>query len=293
MPRSIVLIAVSAAFCSLLSFAPAHATESAGGMAAACRAAGNDDTVRDYQPALHEGAVRAFRKLFPEARDAPSDDMLASEAKFRCMDGTVYACFIGANLPCSKISTDTRNPGADAFCKDNPDADSVPMAATGHDTLYSYRCRKGRAETAGKLFDLDRRGFAKSLWAPIDAETAPAEPAETGKSRDPIEAAFDKCLATPDGQTTIGMAECSHRAYLAYDKEMNALYRRVLRAVDAESAKRIRAAQRRWLAYRKAEESADNGPWRKDRGSMAAPDIEALNVDAIRNRIAELRYYAP
>lgn len=295
MPRSIALIAVSAAFCGLLALAPAPAAEPAGGMAAACRAAGNDDTVRDYRPALHDGAIRAFRKLFPEARDVPSDQMLASEAKFRCMNGTIYACFIGANLPCSKINTDTRNPGADAFCKDNPGADSVPMAASGHDTLYSYRCRKGHAETVGKLFDLDRRGFAKSLWAPIAAAPASAEPApsKADTSKDPIGIALDKCLATPDGQTTIGMAECSHRAYLAYDKAMNALYQRVLRAVDAESAKRIRAAQRRWLAYRKAQESADNGPWRKDRGSMAAPDIGALNVDAIRNRIEELRYYAP
>lgn len=110
---------------------------------------------------------------------------------------------------------------------------------------------------------------------------------------DPIEAQADACLAAPAGQTTAGMIDCSHQAYVAYDKRMNDVYQRVVRSADPHTRELIRQAQRQWLAYRDAQRKADNGPWRADRGSMASADIEALNVDAIRARIQELNYYAP
>lgn len=89
------------------------------------------------------------------------------------------------------------------------------------------------------------------------------------------------------------MTDCSHQAYLAYDKRMNEVYQRIMHNADPQSRVLIRNAQRQWLAYRDAQLKADNGPWRADRGSMASPDIETLNVDAIRTRIDELNYYSP
>lgn len=117
--------------------------------------------------------------------------------------------------------------------------------------------------------------------------------ASAQKRVDPIEAQLEVCLAAPAGQTTEGMTDCSHQAYLAYDKRMNEVYQRVMRNVDPQSRVLIRNAQRQWLAYRDAQRKADIGPWQADRGSMVSPDIEALNVDAIRARIDELNYYAP
>ncbi|MGU7772703.1 lysozyme inhibitor LprI family protein [Burkholderia sp. MR1-5-21] len=117
--------------------------------------------------------------------------------------------------------------------------------------------------------------------------------ASAQQNADPIETQADACLATPAGQTTSGMTDCTHQAYVAYDKRMNEVYQRVMRNADPKSRELIRNAQRQWLAYRDAQRKADDGPWRADRGSMASPDIEALNVDAIRARINELNYYAP
>lgn len=108
---------------------------------------------------------------------------------------------------------------------------------------------------------------------------------------DPIDTALEQCLKTPRGETTAGMTECTHTAYQAYDRQMNTLYQAVLRTADPASREAIRNAQRAWLAYRNAQKAADNAPWRADRGSMASPDIEGLNVEAIRARIAELEYY--
>ncbi|MFM0182709.1 DUF1311 domain-containing protein [Paraburkholderia aspalathi] len=117
--------------------------------------------------------------------------------------------------------------------------------------------------------------------------------ASAQKKVDPIEAQVEACLGTPAGQTTAGMTDCSHKAYLAYDRRMNDVYQRTMRNADPQSRMLIRNAQRQWLAYRDAQRQADNGPWRADRGAMASADIEALNVDAIRARIDELNYYAP
>jgi uncharacterized protein YecT (DUF1311 family) len=286
--RDICLIWGAAAFLAVAGQMPsASAAET--DLAKICKQEVNDDTVRDYQPSLHDAALKAFKEFFPDAAEKPADDMLATQAKFRCMGGRIYTCFIGANLPCSKMNTDEKNPGAEAFCKDNPAADSVPMVATGHDTLYSYRCKDGHAEVAGKLYQTDQRGFAESLWKPIDAETqAPAPAAASG---DPIEAQLEKCLARPDGQSTRGMTRCTHKAYNAYEEKMHAVFRKVMHKLDDRSAKLVRDAQERWEAYRKAQDKANEGPWRGKRGSMTGPDIGQMRVDAIRARIKELSYY--
>ncbi|CAJ0878023.1 lysozyme inhibitor LprI family protein [Ralstonia flatus] len=108
---------------------------------------------------------------------------------------------------------------------------------------------------------------------------------------DPIDDALEQCLKTPRGETTAGMTECTHTAYQAYDRQMNALYQAVMSKTDPVSREAIRNAQRAWLAYRNAQKAADNAPWRADAGSVASADIEGLNVEAIRARIAELEYY--
>jgi hypothetical protein len=137
-------------------------------LAGQCAAAGNDDTLRPYTPALDAGVRQAFRILFPHA-PAPSSALLAEQTHLRCMDGRVYACFTGANLPCDKIETSRSNPGADAYCRTQPDAGFVPAYATGHGNLYTWRCRSGRAEVSGRAFKaLDPRGFAARLWAPVN-----------------------------------------------------------------------------------------------------------------------------
>lgn len=132
-----------------------------------------------------------------------------------------------------------------------------------------------------------------ALWLLTLLAVAPTWPAVADGALDTIDEQARKCLATSAGQTTAGMADCSHQAYLAYEKQMNEQYQRVLKSADPESRDLVREAQRRWLAYRDAQKAADFGPWSADRGSMVVPNIEAMNIDAIRNRIKELHYYAP
>ncbi|WP_027165743.1 hypothetical protein [Mesorhizobium sp. WSM3224] len=132
-----------------------------------CRRVKNDDTVRPYSHELYAGTVKAFKKLFPNAKAAPEESELQTQPNYRCMNGKLLACFIGANLPCAKMNAARDNPGADEFCKTNPNEDAVPAFATGHDAVYSYKCRNGKAVMSGAVWALDKRGFAKKLWAEV------------------------------------------------------------------------------------------------------------------------------
>jgi hypothetical protein len=129
-----------------------------------CARLGNDDSIRDYDPSLRTRTASAFKKLFPNAKNGPDGDAWQTQAQYRCMNGKVMVCFVGANLPCAKMNAQRENPGADMFCRDNPDAGSVPAYAIGHDSIHAYRCRNGKAEVTGTTRQLDQRGFAKDLW---------------------------------------------------------------------------------------------------------------------------------
>jgi hypothetical protein len=150
----------------LLAAGSARAADA--GLAAQCARVRDDDTIRGYEPSLHAELVSAFQRLFPSAPMPPEQRMIEAGAHIRCMDGRLLACFTGANLPCEKMDSARENPGAAAFCRDNPNAGLVPAYAAGHDTIYSYRCVSGRPQTDGTLFTLDRRGFAAALWTPLN-----------------------------------------------------------------------------------------------------------------------------
>jgi hypothetical protein len=132
-----------------------------------CRAVGNDDTLRGYDPAIHGQIRAAYHRAFPQA-PAPAQPVLQNQTNIRCMDHRLLVCFTGANLPCGKMNQAPDNQGADAFCRSAPDAAVVPMVATGHDTIYAYRCVAGQAKIADRIIkDLDQRGFARQLWTPL------------------------------------------------------------------------------------------------------------------------------
>jgi hypothetical protein len=130
----------------------------------ACSRAGNDDTVRPFEPALRSGFLKAYKLLFP---DKPDEAELKT-GYFRCKGGHLLACFAGANLPCGKLDTSKNNQGAIAFCRQNPKADTVPMSATGHDTIYFFACSNGRAKIKKQNWKVDRRGFGIDLWKAMD-----------------------------------------------------------------------------------------------------------------------------
>ena len=101
-----------------------------------------------------------------KARGLPPELGFAPQRYFwRCMDGAVYVCDIGANIPCdAKADLAKRNLGAENYCRENLGAELVPAYATGHASIYSWRCSAGRAVRGKQLFKVDVRGFQTDFW---------------------------------------------------------------------------------------------------------------------------------
>jgi hypothetical protein len=85
----------------------------------------------------------------------------------RCVGKELMACDVGANLDCFKADTRRALPRATAWCRENPGSTGIPMAATGHGTIYEWSCN-GRRAVAGKaVMTLDPQGYIAENWKAI------------------------------------------------------------------------------------------------------------------------------
>jgi hypothetical protein len=135
-----------------------------------CAAVGTVDAPdqRYTGPTVPESIALGLRRAFGAAPDAPIETFVRGTS-WRCMDGKVYACNVGANLPCQGKADTNRVAAAPVaeFCRENPQADVVPAYVTGRDTVYEWRCENGAPE-AGRQFDApDPRGFLTNIWHQI------------------------------------------------------------------------------------------------------------------------------
>ena len=95
-------------------------------------------------------------------------DLVRGGAFVRCAGARLLACVVGANLNCGKANTRRSLPGASEFCRANPDAQIIPMAATGHDTIYTWRCVGRRAVAAKAVVAVDPDGYDAGNWKEVD-----------------------------------------------------------------------------------------------------------------------------
>jgi hypothetical protein len=131
--------------------------QSASDLARQCRTVAADDQL---QP-IPDDWVAAAQKLF--ATNMPPD-LMKAQTVYRCMDNHIWLCTAGANLVCDKANVRRTSPGASRWCRENPNAATIPMSATGHDSPYIWSCTGSTARVAGKAFTLDRRGFIRENW---------------------------------------------------------------------------------------------------------------------------------
>lgn len=141
-----------------------------------CRSIGTIDrpdaryTGRRPPPAVIAGLMKVFGA--PPA--ASRSYAFTRSTSWRCMGGHVYACTVGANLPCQSPANTRRNAtGAEnRYCAAHPNSDFIPMSVTGHDTIYAWHC-KGRQAVAGKQVSrVDARGYIADIWYRIPAPSA-------------------------------------------------------------------------------------------------------------------------
>ena len=135
-----------------------------------CAAAGTLDKpdARYTGPKTSEGIATGVRKALGTPDDAPLQPFVDATT-WRCMDGKVVACFVGANQPCGeKADTNkTPNTGIVDYCKANPAAEFVPAVAAGRATVYEWRCKAGAPEIVKQAAKADAQGFIADIWYPI------------------------------------------------------------------------------------------------------------------------------
>lgn len=87
---------------------------------------------------------------------------------WRCMGGAVWACDPGANLPCGPANANRESTaGMIAYCAEHPDG-VLPAYVTGHETIFAWSCRAGRAVIDRQPFQVDERGFVANFWYRLD-----------------------------------------------------------------------------------------------------------------------------
>jgi hypothetical protein len=53
------------------------------------------------------------------------------------------------------------------WCRDNSNAEFIPAVATGHDTIYVWRCHSGTPRVVRQTLHVDPRGFVAEYWQPL------------------------------------------------------------------------------------------------------------------------------
>ena len=115
-------------------------------------------------PPLPDVVVQGMVRLDIVSADAPPE--FQKNAVWRCMDGQVWVCHFGANLPCQE-KADTSQEATEEmqdFCQANPAADSIPAAVTGRATVYEWKCADGQPQVVRQLFQTDPQGYLADFW---------------------------------------------------------------------------------------------------------------------------------
>ena len=152
-------IARATLFASLIAFAPMAFQNSARAASAGYCPGGAGHRVAHAVPAALEPSVAETFGI--------GVDQVRAAAVVRCVGSQLLACWVGANLDCGKADTRRRLVGATAFCRDNPGAAVVPMVATGHDTIYDWRCVRARAVAGKVVRAVDPAGYIQENWKAV------------------------------------------------------------------------------------------------------------------------------
>jgi len=131
-----------------------------------CTAVGTIDTPdgRYIGPQVPESVAKALQTAL-NTPDLPIE-VLQGRSFWRCMDGSVYACFVGANLPCEVKADIDGTPTQEErdYCQQNPNSDFIPAVVTGRETVYEWRCAEGVPTIVKQIVQTDARGFQSDIW---------------------------------------------------------------------------------------------------------------------------------
>ena len=127
----------------------------------------------------------------------------------------------------------------------------------------------------------------------LTATLAAGPSLEPGFAPHPIEAELGRCMESDEGMSTHGQRECLAAATAAWDRELNKVWKALMSEIDDDPAKEaLRAAQRKWIAFRDAEIAALERTYGAMQGTMflvmLADSVSTLTRDRVRQLEATL-----
>jgi Tol biopolymer transport system component len=227
-----------------------------------CAAVGTVDTPgSDYVgPKVPESVAQGLQQAL-NAPDTPIE-VLQNASFWRCMDGSVFACFVGANLPCEAKANTDRTPTQEEidYCQQNPNSDFIPAVVVGRETVYEWRCLDGAPDIVKQLGQPDAQGFLSDIWYKISPNAATGQTTEPTSSPPPT--------ALPPASTG---------AQIVFDSNRDGGYRNIY-VMDTEGGNVVRLT---------TDETNDfAGPWSPDGRRIAftwfgltTSDIWVMNAD--------------
>jgi len=131
-----------------------------------CAAVGTIDAPdgRYNGPEMPDSIVQGLIQQEIVSADAPPE--FQKNAVWRCMNGQVWVCHFGANLPCQEKADSGQTPTAEMaeFCTANPAAEVIPAAVTGRATVYEWKCSEGKPAVVRQVFQVDAQGYVADFW---------------------------------------------------------------------------------------------------------------------------------
>lgn len=102
--------------------------------------------------------------------------------------------------------------------------------------------------------------------------------------------AFQQCLDSPEGQSTMGMVQCVAAELKIQDAALNAAYRQLTAGMNPRQKSGVQKAQRAWIAFRDAD-CASRQDW--EWGSMSTVAANFCVLRRTVERTIELETFGP
>ena len=117
---------------------------------------------------------------------------------------------------------------------------------------------------------------------------APALAVDDAKIEARYSPGFNKCLESPDGQSTAGMVQCAGAELEVQDRALNAAYRDLSSGMNARQKDNLVKAQRAWIAFRDADCAARYDP---DWGTISTINANMCMLQRTVERTIELEEF--
>ena len=109
------------------------------------------------------------------------------------------------------------------------------------------------------------------------------------ESQHPIDKALDACIEKDP--STAGTIQCTDKAYLAWDKELNKTYVALMRALRPAQKEVLKAAQLEWIKVRGADFKLIDSIYDTLQGTMYIPMRIDARMELVKKRALQLRGY--